>query len=461
MKKRVFIAFTAIMGLFLTMPFGSTSIVHAEEVTRTGLEVEFVDSLDEIMQDSSEVSVEELSHTGGMEQEDFLKIDILEGNSLGEFRTNGISAYSSNANSVTQEFTGVIEQEGGMSYLLITLAPGEILQATLAGPNSANINYDLVLYTYADGNLQTYVTESSLTTYINSATNKSVEDAISYINTGSASQDYVLIVYATQGCSSTNVFNLTVSLDSYENFDAGEPNDNPFTAVEVSAGVTISNCNLNVSNDQDWYVCQIPSSVSKVGLTLSNSNYTAEVYHASGKSMIYDAADSNGIYNLNPGYYYFRVYSKNENFVSSAYSLEIKIYGTTPAKMTVVFDGDMGTTIANYPEGAYHRFQSEMKPTVLVTDAAGYPVAYEDVKLTWYSEAWKDTPEFAEMSVTESTDADGIASFYMLPPQAKGFNSCVVAGTVRHYYDIDGISFLCGSVYMKQIIYHFSHSILL
>lgn len=102
-----------------------------------------------------------------------------------------------------------------------------------------------------------------------------------------------------------------------------------------------------------------------------------------------------------------------------------------------------------------------MKPVVLVTDEAGYPVAYENVILTWYSKAWEDTPEFAEMSVTESTDADGIASFYMLPPQAKGLNSCVAAGTVRHYYDIDGISFLCGSSYIKQTIYHFSHSVLL
>lgn len=320
----------------------------------------------------------------------------------------GISAYASSG--VTQSFNGVIEQEGTFTYMLLSLAPGQIIQATLAGPNNANIDYDLLLYTYNDdGSLGTCVAQSTLNTYINSSTGKSVEDAVAYINTGSASQNYALLVFAARGCSSTETFKLTVSLDNFENFDAGEPNDNPFSAVTIPDGAVVSGCNLNVSNDQDWYVWNASSSFAYMMPSLDNSNYSVEVYQADGQSMKWVEPDSqSGLYNINPGKYYFRVYNKSDSFVSSAYTLSVQAYGTTPARMTIIFNGDMGTTIPAYGDG-YYRFENVLKPMVIIEDASGYPVM--GVNVTLY---WKSGARTADMGNEDRqimpTDKDGIAT---------------------------------------------------
>lgn len=465
MKKK-FLVSALVMTLLATNLLGNQFIVHAEENDAgSELDVEFVDSLDGIEDEALQtVFAADLLHENKLQQDNNLTVSVSEQDCIGEFSSNMISTYSS-ANSITQSFSGTIDTEGGLSYLLVTLAPGDILQATLAGPNNADINYDLLLYTYNDG-LDTYVTGSTLSTYINSydsTTKKSVEDAISYINTGDSSQTYALIVYATEGCSSTATFTLTVSIDEEGYYDASEPNDNPFTAVTVSTGVKITGCNLNVSNDQDWFVWNVPSTISGVSLSLSNTLYTAEMYYASGTSMVLVKPDSNKIYKLNPGYYYIRVYNKkSEGFTSTDYTLTMQPYGKTVSTLKVTFDGDMGTAKATYTEGSYHRFQRKLTPSVMVLDASGYPVVSQEVTLTWLQE---DDPmglkePYSITTPAETTDSNGKVSFNLTTPEALGYHYCYLPGVMSfaHYYDIDGIVFICGGKSSGQIVYHFEWS---
>jgi len=458
MKKHKKLALILVMLMIFSC--GNDMVVYAEENTEVGLEVEYADSLDEVVGKSlHEVSVDELSSDYEMEQKDHPGLNISAIDAMTEMQSGneeGISAYASGG--VTQSFNGVIEQEGTFTYMLLSLAPGQIIQATLAGPNNANIDYDLLLYTYNDdGSLGTCVAESTLNTYIDSSTGKSVEDAVAYINTGSASQNYALLVFAAKGCSSTETFKLTVSLDNFENFDAGEPNDNPFSAVVIPDGAVISNCNLNVSNDQDWYVWNVSASFEYVMPSLSNSDYTVEVYQANGQSMMLVRPNpSNGFYNISPGKYYFRVYNKNENFVSSEYTLSIQAYGKTPAKMTVVFDGDMGSGTVNYTWEGYHRFENILKPMVIVEDAFGYPVLNACVTLYWKSGA-RTADMGNEDQQPQWTDKDGIATFKMITYHAIGTETWEGSG-FRHYFDIDDLRYECEDLSFSQKVYHFWRS---
>lgn len=470
MKKHRFLATTLlmVMTLSLVMPNSNGAIVQAEENDTEILDVEFVDSLEGIAQEALQtVSADVLPHDGGMQHIVPYEVSINDGEILGEVRSSradGISSYASE-NSVTQSFTGTIEKENGLSYLLVTLAPGDILQATLSGPDNKNINYDLLLYTYNDG-LDICVAGSTLETYMNTyydeagnkLAEKSLEEGISYINSGDANQTYALIVYASTGYSSTENFVLTLSIDEEGYYDASEPNDSPFSAVTISVGAIITGCNLNVINDQDWFVCNVPSTINAL-FSLNNSNYCFEVYSAVGSAMKLVNPKSGRTYSLNPGNYYIRVCNRNASFTSSDYTLTMQPYGTTPAKLKVSFNGDLGTAKAAYPEGSYHRFKNTLSPSVLVMDASGYPVPFVEVTMTWLGED-RDDSENEEQSVF--ADSNGIADFnYRVIRESRGNHSYLLSGPVatRHYYDIDGIIFNCGKAIVKQIVYHFEQTV--
>lgn len=276
-KKKLFkTVMAATMAVTMTVSLANGMTVMATENNNVEeLKVEYVDSFDGIVEKALHtVSAEELTHDFKMQQTTILpEKTVSDEHCIGIFQSSsvdGISTYSSE-NSITQKFNGTIEEEGGLSYLLITLAPGEILQATLASPVNENINYDLLLYTYNDG-LDTCVSTSTLTTYINTysdGTTRTVEDGVSYVNDGDENQDYALIVYGTTGYSLTETFTLTVSIDEEGYYDASEPNDSPFTATTISTGAKITGCGLNVANDQDWFVWNVPSTVGGVSLSLS------------------------------------------------------------------------------------------------------------------------------------------------------------------------------------------------
>ena len=69
-------------------------------------------------------------------------------------------------------------------------------------------------------------------------------------------------------------------------FDEFEPNDSPFDAISITEDVQMTGNTLNVSNDQDWFVWKVPSSLKKASVLMDNENYSVEMYAASGLSMV-------------------------------------------------------------------------------------------------------------------------------------------------------------------------------
>lgn len=404
-----------------------------------------------------------LEHSRVVEKENMPEISIGTSDKLGKMQRSTNKMQRSSVNSVTETFTGVLEAEGDTTYLMLTLAPGEIIQATLAGPNDASINYDILLYTVNDGNLGTCVAGCGLDTYLNTYSNeetKSVEDALAYVNTAESNQSYALFVLATSGYSDTEPFSLTVSIDEEGYYDDAEPNDNPFNAVTITTGQEIKGNNLNVSNDQDWYVWQVPSTIYGVSLNLSESSYAAEIYYAIDDGSMVLVKPSSGIYKLGSGYYYIRVHNAGDSFVSSNYTLSFQPYGNTASKISVAFNGDQGSSKVNYGAGSYYRAKSKITPTVTVLDSSGYPVVGQSVLLVWQSGCWSEDSGNFERRQTVTTDSSGKAAFNLSLPPAMGSYSCTLSGaiTFEHYYDTAAFGVFCGSVSKTQPMYHFAYS---
>lgn len=85
------------MILSLIMPVGNEAIVYAEENDTELLDVEFVDSLEGIAQESLQtVSADVLPRDGGMQHIVPYEVSINDGEGLGEVRSSradGISSY--------------------------------------------------------------------------------------------------------------------------------------------------------------------------------------------------------------------------------------------------------------------------------------------------------------------------------------------------------------------------------
>ncbi len=397
----------------------------------------------------------------------------------------------SSVNSITQVFDNIFfEKEGDYVYVPLTLAPGDILQATLESPKNADIDYDLVLYEYDNAELGAEIIQRGLTPYLNDydGVQKTVDEGLAYINETVNSKEYALFIFASKGYSTTEAAKLTVSLDENGYYDSFEPNDSPFDARSIAEDVQVTGNTLNVSNDQDWFVWKVPSSLNKVSIQMDNPNYSAEMYVASGRSMVLQNPDSNGNYILNHTYYYIKVYNKSSDFISGNYNLKIQSGGQqtpiptatptptqtptptptpTQTPTSVVkniritsFSSDSNPNKVDYGYGSFYRFKKDFTVTFKVTDADGNPVPNVPVACIWESGSWVEGSENHQREGIDATDANGEVQISIKGPPAVGSYSYETGGPViiRHYFDIDYLVYGCGDLIKYDRMYHLAYS---
>lgn len=407
-------------------------------------------------------------------------------------KNRAATPYSSDK-SVTQVFDGItLEAENDYVFLPITLAPGDIIQATLESPGNADLDYDLLLYEYDDAELGEELLQRGLTTYLNNynGTMKTVDEGLSYINETVNSKDYALLVFASKGYSTTESAKLTVSLDENGYYDSFEPNDSPFDAISITENVQITGNTLNVSNDQDWFVWKVPSSLKKASILMDNENYSVEMYVASGLSMVLQNPDSSGNYILGHTYYYIKVFNKSSDFVSGSYNLKIQsgsqqtppptvtptptptatpipTVTPTPTPTSVVKNikiksvtSDTSPNKVDYGYGSFYRFKKNFTVTFKVTDKSGNPVTNEPLFCLWESGSWVEGSANHQREGIGVTDANGEVQISIEGPAAVGSYSYETSGPViiRHYYDIDALVYKCGDVIDGVNMYHLAYS---
>lgn len=228
------------------------------------------------------------------------------------------SAYKSrSANSVTEQFVDVLDDEYNFKYVTFDLYKNNVTQITLKCPDNANIDYDLQLYKVdSEGNISGPVVHSPLVTRINS-NGHTLDESVGYIHSEQEKQEYAIFVVSKDGNTTTEPFTLTISFDFASNLDWTEINDSPYFAqsIDMSGALEIVDTTLNVVNDQDWFLWENNSDFTKLSTSVTQG-HKVEVYHAeNGSQMVLNNyTESNGvrefdIYDMN----YIRVFSdKNE-----------------------------------------------------------------------------------------------------------------------------------------------------
>lgn len=465
MLKKV-ISCTVALSMILTTNVSVFANEATEKQEQESIEVKFVESLDDVevvpLPELEEIGIDDLSQTDTLAEEDAPSdLNLEDGIPIEMPTTYGMER------SVTQKFEGTLAEANTFSYLFVTLAPTQIVTATLECPKSEDLNYDLYIYKVSDdGVLENTVAASTTSTYFNTykdGTKKTLDEGAAFINNTSTTNRYAVIVAANGDADANYPYYLTISLDVEGIYDAAEPNDSPYTAYELAVGKQLSGATLHVANDQDWFI--MPDTVDfRAVLPEVTEGYKAEVYRANGSSMILNEQNSDGAYQINRGVNYVRVFADEANFVPSAYTLKLTGANGTPAQMTVVMKGDEGDDYVEYPQGEHLRFKTELTPEVQLLTKNGYPAANVYVDMEWESGAWSEVSGRKYRSTSAKTGSDGIARLNLTTPTALGSYSCLLGGPkyFRHYYDIDTVtfSFFEGNVSGESVkyVYHFSHS---
>lgn len=385
--------------------------------------------------------------------------NINEGNLLGNMT----------AKSVTQSWTGVLKNEGEFTYVTATLAPTQILNATLICPKNPNLNYDLFVYEIDDnGYLTNLVSASTTGTYFNKyedGITKTVDEGAAFVNKTSKTQNYAVIVSATKGGSASDAFELTLSLDVQGNYDAAEPNDSAYYAYKTTEG-SISGATLHVSNDQDWYMWNATSEFRTAKIS-ATAGYDVEVYTSDGSNLILTNKNSDGTYPIATGINYIKVFNNSSNFIPSAYTLSIEPWSVLPSSFQLTLDGDQGQdSYPEYPQGKGFRFKDKFSPILIFESKSHYPVRNYPVTLYWESGSWNEHTGNKTRTVTTYTDDFGTAIPTLQSPElptALGYYSYYLRGPLSfiHYYDIDSIKIYADNKELTSgDVYHFSHSVL-
>ena len=275
-----------------------------------------------------------------------------------------------------------------------------------------------------------------------------------------------MIAYAYSGYSTTEPFNLTVSIDSYGYYDSTEPNENAFSAYDVSnvvsgSGVTISGLNLNVSNDQDWFYWSVPSNSNASYVVLNNSDYGIDVYTVDSGSHLSIVNTYGNAYVLSDNDYYIRVKNKASSFSPGSYSISFVIRDNTPYSMSLVsVSTDTSPNAVNYGQGNYYRSKHSFSSTVEVLTADGYPAVGANVGLLWTSESWIPESGNHTRSTSGITDGEGRTTLQLTLPHAIGYRTYSISGpiSITHHYDLDSLLFSWGNYNEGMNLYHLAYS---
>lgn len=382
---------------------------------------------------------------------------------------------------VIQSLTGAIANEGEFAYYIVTLAPRQIVSATMACPQNPDLNYDLLLYEVDEnGYLGNILNASTTETYMNTypdGTVKTMDESLAYINNTAETKNYAVIVLATKGGSASDTFKLTLSIDVDGSYDIFEYNNSPYDAFELPEltkdGLSVSQLSLHMSNDQDWFLLRNTSSeISLASIDpkiTETQSYQIEVYTADGSKMKL-AGQSDGLYRIQPGANYIKVYADENGFTSSEYQLLISGLSNSPSNIDYRLNGDEGPTqFATYPQGKYFRFKNKLCPEVYVFSKSGFPVPGYSVNLFWESGAWNEETDNKYRNITSKTGNDGIAVLTLasnLPspndlPTSIGSYAYIRNGPFmfRDYYDLDAIVISAyGQVIFSDGVYHLMRS---
>ncbi|MCC3380158.1 Ig-like domain-containing protein [Paenibacillus farraposensis] len=389
------------------------------------------------------------------------------------------SLMAASATASTATYSGTITQEGDTQFLYpIYLQPGELLQARLDGPFSAQLDYDLYLYEFdmTTGDINpNAIDASTYGTYFNKYEqgSASLPESVGTRNAAGFEKAYAIAVHSKKGSSITDPFYLTVDVSSQ--YDAYEPDESAFHAYNFTfstGGSSLNSRSINSGIDNDWYRITIPASRNYDGLnvkldsTSESYGYKAEVYGALTGNQMVLLPQTNHNVSLNTGTYYVRVYTTNQYSPDHLYTLTLKPVLRAGKIVITGYDSINGPNdYPSYSYGRHYRVNGNTNLTVkgVVTTTDNYPVANAPVNVTWLNQNWTESSGNRTRTGTGYTDQNGTFSLTLSLPHSTGSIAEYLSGPIRftHYYDLSGVAAQVSdtSLTATDIVYHFAYSI--
>lgn len=280
-----------------------------------------------------------------------------------------------------------------------------------------------------------------------------MDESIGYKRTEAGSQQYAIFVYAKTGGSSTESFTLTVSLDLASNLDSYEINDSPYSPsqITITKDYQIIEANLNVVNDQDWFMWQNTSGFDKLSISV-NQGYQVEVYHVENSNQMvlnnYDIQNGIRVFDAS-GLNYIRIFSEKSesDFSYASYTASFHPHRSVAmaTQIEVSLDGDQGdNSYVTYYGITLFRYKDTLFPTIKVKDSNGNPIEGATVTLTLASSFWSEASgNQIQKFFSPPTGSDGETVLTASPPATLGTFAVLLEGakTFMHYVDIDALVF--------------------
>ncbi|WP_149093903.1 carboxypeptidase-like regulatory domain-containing protein [Paenibacillus terrae] len=384
------------------------------------------------------------------------------------------------ATASTATYSGTITEEGGTQFLYpIYLQPGELLQAQLDGPFSAQLDYDLYLYEFdmTTGDINpNAIDASTYGTYFNNYEQgaASLPENVGARNAIGSEKAYAIAVHAKKGSSINDPFYLTVDISS--SYDAYEPDESAFHAYNFTfstGGSSLNSRSIHSGIDNDWYQITIPASRNydalnvKLDSTSESYGYKAEVYGAlSGNQMVLLPQTNHNV-SLNTGSYYVRVYTTNQYSADHLYTLTLKPVLRAGKIVITSYDSSKNgpNDYPTYSYGRHYRVNGSSSFTVkgVVTTTDNFPVVNALVDVTWLNQNWTESSGNRTRTGTAYTDQNGAFSVTVSLPPSTGSIAEYLSGAISftHYFDLSGVAAQVRgtSIIDTDVVYHFAYSI--
>ncbi|ALP38276.1 hypothetical protein ASL14_20950 [Paenibacillus sp. IHB B 3084] len=384
------------------------------------------------------------------------------------------------ATASTATYSGTITEEGGTQFLYpIYLQPGELLQAQLDGPFSAQLDYDLYLYEFdmTTGDINpNAIDASTYGTYFNNYEQgaASLPENVGARNAIGSEKAYAIAVHAKKGSSINDPFYLTV--DTSSSYEAYEPDESAFHAYNFTfstGGSSLNSRSIHSGIDNDWYQITIPASRNydalnvKLDSVSESYGYKAEVYGALSDNQMVLLPQTNHNVSLNTGSYYVRVYTTNQYSADHLYTLTLKPVLRAGKIVINGYDSSKNgpSDYPTYSYGRHYRVTGTSDFTVkgVVTTTDNYPVANAPVDVTWLNQNWTEGSGNRTRTGTTYTDQNGAFSVTVSLPHSTGSIAEYLSGPISftHYFDLSGVAAQVRgtSIIDTDIVYHFAYSI--
>jgi hypothetical protein len=319
---------------------------------------------------------------------------------------------------------------------------GGKVTAFLSTVNDASVDFDLYLYKYdpVDGSLTPQTQSLFGPTHYEQAS-----------TTATAGDCYFFMVHAYQGASPVNPYTLVLVQSSAP--DVAEPDDNPWQARGVSAGLNATQT-LDNALDEDWAVIQVPRQNNyKFSLnTAAAANYRLQLFsNPNGAPAATVNKNASATYTLPAGTWYLRVLSLDTVEPATPYTVRAGVSAASLALSRIDTDSGAG---GYYNRGYGYAWEVYHFATFVgsLKDIHGAPVPNAPVDIVI------STPETVvkETRFSGAADANGNFTFRVDIPAARG-TRYYQQYNFKYYFDLASYNIKSGAVNASANLYHYAH----